>query len=58
MVTAIALIEAEASRSPHLADVIGDRNRCAVCIVATESVMAFRACPGSDLEAGFELGLD
>ncbi len=41
-----------------LADVISDTMRHLEGIVATETMIAFRACYKKELEAGFELGLD
>ena len=46
---------------PHnddLADVISDKMRNLDGIVATETMIAFRAYSKRELEAGFELGLD
>ena len=41
-----------------LADVISNRMRHLDGIVATETLIAFRAYSRKELEAGFELGLD
>lgn len=41
-----------------LADVISDKMRQMEGIVATETLIAFRAYSKKELEAGFELGLD
>jgi DNA-binding Lrp family transcriptional regulator len=46
------------ARNEDLADVISDRMRHLDGIVATETMIAFRAFSKHDLEAGFELGLD
>ena len=46
------------SRNEELADVISDRMRRLDGIVATETMIAFRAYSQKELEAGFELGLD
>ncbi len=46
------------ARNEDLADVISDRMRHLDGIVATETMIAFRAFSKQDLEAGFELGLD
>ena len=45
-------------RNEELADVISDRMRHLDGIVATETMIAFRAYSKEELEAGFELGLD
>jgi DNA-binding Lrp family transcriptional regulator len=45
-------------RNEDLADVISDRMRHLDGIVATETMIAFRAFSKQELEAGFELGLD
>lgn len=45
-------------KNEDLADVISDRMRHLEGIVATETLIAFRAYSKQDLEAGFELGLD
>ncbi len=45
-------------RNEDLADVISDRMRHLDGIVATETMIAFRAYSKQELEAGFELGLD
>lgn len=45
-------------RNEELADVISDRMRHLEGIVATETLIAFRAYSKQELEAGFELGLD
>ena len=45
-------------RNEDLADVISDRMRHLEGIVATETMIAFRAFSRQELEAGFELGLD
>ncbi len=42
----------------QLADVISDKMRHLDGIVATETMIAFRAYSKQELEAGFELGLD
>lgn len=46
------------SENEQLADVISDRMRHLAGIVATETLIAFRAYSKKELEAGFELGLD
>ncbi len=46
------------ARNEDLADVISDRMRHLDGIVATETMIAFRAYSKKELEAGFELGLD
>ncbi len=46
------------ARNEDLADVISDKMRNLEGIVATETMIAFRASSKSELEAGFELGLD
>ncbi|MDJ0919029.1 MAG: Lrp/AsnC ligand binding domain-containing protein [Woeseiaceae bacterium] len=46
------------ARNEDLADVISDKMRNLEGIVATETMIAFRAYSKSELEAGFELGLD
>jgi len=46
------------SRNEDLADVISDKMRNLDGIVASETLIAFRAYSKQDLEAGFELGLD
>jgi DNA-binding Lrp family transcriptional regulator len=46
------------ARNEDLADVISDRMRHLEGIVATETMIAFRAYSKKELEAGFELGLD
>lgn len=46
------------ARNEALADVISDRMRHLDGIVATETMIAFRAYSKKELEAGFELGLD
>ncbi len=46
------------ARNEQLADVISDRMRHLEGIVATETMIAFRAYSKQDLEAGFGLGLD
>lgn len=46
------------ARNEDLADVISDKMRHLEGIVATETMIAFRAFSKQDLEAGFELGLD
>ncbi len=48
----------KASRNEDLADVISDRMRHLDGIVASETLIAFRAYSKKELEAGFELGLD
>ncbi len=45
-------------RNEDLADVISDKMRHLDGIVATETMIAFRAYSKQELEAGFELGLD
>ncbi len=45
-------------RNEDLADVISDKMRHLEGIVATETMIAFRAYSKQELEAGFELGLD
>lgn len=45
-------------RNEDLADVISDRMRHLDGIVASETMIAFRAYSKKELEAGFELGLD
>jgi DNA-binding Lrp family transcriptional regulator len=46
------------AENEQLADVISDRMRHLEGIVATETLIAFRAYSKKELEAGFELGLD
>jgi DNA-binding Lrp family transcriptional regulator len=46
------------ARNEDLADVISDRMRHLDGIVASETMIAFRAYSKKELEAGFELGLD
>ena len=46
------------AENEQLADVISDRMRHLEGIVATETLIAFRAYSRKELEAGFELGLD
>lgn len=46
------------AENEQLADVISDRMRHLDGIVATETLIAFRAYSKTELEAGFELGLD
>jgi DNA-binding Lrp family transcriptional regulator len=46
------------AENEQLADVISDRMRHLQGIVATETLIAFRAYSKKELEAGFELGLD
>lgn len=46
------------AKNEDLADVISDRMRHLDGIVATETLIAFRAYSKQELEAGFELGLD
>lgn len=46
------------AKNDQLADVISDRMRHLDGIVATETMIAFRAYSKKELEAGFELGLD
>lgn len=46
------------AENEQLADVISDRMRHLTGIVATETLIAFRAYSRKELEAGFELGLD
>ncbi len=46
------------ARNEDLADVISDRMRHLDGIVASETMIAFRAYSRKELEAGFELGLD
>jgi DNA-binding Lrp family transcriptional regulator len=46
------------AENEQLADVISDRMRHLQGIVATETLIAFRAYSRKELEAGFELGLD
>ena len=46
------------ARNEDLADVISDKMRNLEGIVATETMIAFRAYSKRELEAGFELGLD
>ncbi|HEX5787526.1 MAG TPA: Lrp/AsnC ligand binding domain-containing protein [Woeseiaceae bacterium] len=46
------------AENEQLADVISDRMRHLEGIVATETLIAFRAYSRRELEAGFELGLD
>lgn len=46
------------AQNEQLADVISDRMRHLDGIVATETLIAFRAYSRKELEAGFELGLD
>lgn len=48
----------QVARNEDLADVISDRMRHLDGIVATETLIAFRAYSKEALEAGFELGLD
>ena len=45
-------------QNEDLADVISDKMRNLEGIVATETMIAFRAYSKKELEAGFELGLD
>lgn len=45
-------------KNEDLADVISDKMRNLEGIVATETMIAFRAYSKKELEAGFELGLD
>ena len=45
-------------RNEDLADVISDKMRHLDGIVASETMIAFRAYSKQELEAGFELGLD
>ncbi|MEM6511541.1 MAG: Lrp/AsnC ligand binding domain-containing protein [Pseudomonadota bacterium] len=45
-------------RNEDLADVISDKMRHLEGIVASETMIAFRAYSKQELEAGFELGLD
>lgn len=45
-------------RNEDLADIISDRMRHLDGIVASETLIAFRAYSKKELEAGFELGLD
>ncbi len=45
-------------KNEDLADVISDKMRHLEGIVATETMIAFRAYSKQELEAGFELGLD
>ncbi len=46
------------AENEQLADVISDKMRQMDGIVATETLIAFRAYSKKELEAGFELGLD
>ncbi len=46
------------AKNEDLADVISDKMRHLNGIVATETMIAFRAYSRQELEAGFELGLD
>ena len=46
------------SKNEELADVISDKMRHLEGIVATETMIAFRAYSRQELEVGFELGLD
>ena len=46
------------AKNEDLADVISDKMRRLDGIVATETMIAFRAYSKQELEAGFELGLD
>ena len=46
------------AHNEDLADVISDKMRNLEGIVATETMIAFRAYSKRELEAGFELGLD
>jgi len=46
------------AHNEDLAEVISDKMRHLEGIVETETMIAFRAYSKSDLEAGFELGLD
>lgn len=46
------------AHNEDLADVISDKMRNLDGIVATETMIAFRAYSKRELEAGFELGLD
>ena len=46
------------ARNEDLADVISNKMRNQKGIVATETMIAFRAYSRKELEAGFELGLD
>jgi DNA-binding Lrp family transcriptional regulator len=46
------------AKNEDLADVISDKMRHLEGIVATETMIAFRAYSRTELEAGFELGLD
>ncbi|MDX1515273.1 MAG: Lrp/AsnC ligand binding domain-containing protein [Woeseiaceae bacterium] len=46
------------AKNEDLADVISNRMRQLDGIVATETMIAFRAYSKQELEAGFELGLD
>jgi DNA-binding Lrp family transcriptional regulator len=46
------------AENEQLADVISDRMRHLEGLVATETLIAFRAYSKKELEAGFELGLD
>ena len=46
------------TKNEELADVNSDRMRHLEGIVATETMIAFRAYSKQELEAGFELGLD
>lgn len=46
------------AENEQLADIISDRMRHLEGIVATETLIAFRAYSRKELEAGFELGLD
>lgn len=46
------------AHNEDLADVISDKMRHQEGIVETETMIAFRAFSKTELEAGFELGLD
>ena len=46
------------AENEQLADIISDKMRHLEGIVATETLIAFRAYSRKELEAGFELGLD
>ncbi|MDH3265476.1 MAG: Lrp/AsnC ligand binding domain-containing protein [Gammaproteobacteria bacterium] len=46
------------AHNDDLAEVISDKMRHLEGIVETETMIAFRAFSKTDLEAGFELGLD
>lgn len=52
----VAIVKVQ--QNEQLADVISDRMRHLEGIVATETMIAFRAYSKKELEAGFELGLD